>query len=227
MRAISAAFSALLVTGVAQSAPQYRLTDIYSDFYRQSFDASGINANGDIVGTWDGDIEGSRAVYVQHSTSTWMWLPPLLNSLETELTGAATINDYGKIVGFATSPQTFFPVPVAWYTSGGMEEIGPYPNGTAVAVSGVANTGQAVGVGLIDDVGGAQRAVLYRWANHSMTNLGQLGGKLSAATAISGRGSFITGWSRLASGDDHAFIFQNGPMKELGTLGGRRARRPL
>ena len=131
------------------------------------------------------------------------------------------MNDYGKIVGWAISPQTGEPVPVAWYTSGGMEEIGPYPNGTALTAIGVANTGQAVGTGLINDVGGAQRAVLYRWSTHSMTNLGQLGGNLSAATAISGRGSNITGWSRLASGDDHAFIWQTWPMKDLGTLGGK------
>jgi probable HAF family extracellular repeat protein len=104
-----------------------------------------------------------------------------------------------------------------------MEEIGPYPNGTALSATAVANTGQAVGVGLINDVGAAPRAVLYRWANHSMTNLGQLGGNSSGATAISGRGSFITGSSRLASGDVHAFSWQTWPMKDLGTLGGRNS----
>ena len=82
-----------------------------------------------------------------------------------------------------------------------MEEIGPYPNGTAVDATAVANTGQAVGTGLINNVGGAQRAVLYKWSTHSMTNLGQLGGKSSSATAISDRGNFITGWSQVASGD--------------------------
>jgi probable HAF family extracellular repeat protein len=221
MKALAAAFSALLVTTVAHSAPQYSLTEISMDFYRESFDWSGINDNGDVVGTWVHEIEGSRAVYLQHSTGALVWLPPLVASFETLDTTAAVMNNYGKIVGSAATPQCCGPVPVAWYTNGGMEEIGPYPNGTALTATGVANTGQAVGVGLINDVGGAQRAVLYRWANHSMTNLGQLGGKLSAATAISGHGSFITGWSRLASGDDHAFIFQNGPMKDLGTLGGK------
>ena len=223
MRGLSAAFSALLVATVAHSAPQYRVTDIYKDSYHVSFDASGINANGDIAGTQDIDIEGPEAMYLQHSTGSWVLLPPLAASRETESTAAVSINDYGKIVGGATSPQTYAFVPVAWYTSGGMEEIGPYPNGTAVAAAAVANTGQAVGTGLIDDVGGAQRAVLYRWSTHSMSNLGQLGGNLSAATAISGRGGFITGWSRLASGDDHAFLYQyqNGPMKDVGTLGGK------
>ena len=221
MKALSAAFSALLVTTVAHSAPQYGLTEISMDFYRFSYDWSAINANGDIAGTWNHDIDGSRAMFRQHSSGASVELPPFLLSIETEDTGAAAINDYGKIVGFATSPQSFAHVPVAWYTSGGMEEIGPYPNGTAVTAIGVANTGQAVGSGLINDVGGAQRAVLYRWSTHSMTNLGQLGGNLSAATAISGRGSFITGWSRLASGDDHGFIWQTWPMKDLGTLGGK------
>ena len=221
MKVLSAAFSALLVTTVAHSGPQYRVTEISMDVFRQSYDWSGINANGDVVGTSSHDIAGRRALYVQHSTGAMLELPPFLVSIETEEAGAAAINDYGKIVGFAISPQSFSPVPVAWYTSGGMEEIGPYPNGAALTAIGVANTGQAVGTGLINDVGGAQRAVLYRWSTHSMTNLGQLGGNLSAATAISGRGSFITGWSRLASGDDHAFVWQTWPMKDLGTLGGK------
>ncbi|HEY6927579.1 MAG TPA: hypothetical protein VI653_29150 [Steroidobacteraceae bacterium] len=63
--------------------------------------------------------------------------------------------------------------------------------------------------------------MIYRWSTHSMTNLGQLGGNRSAATAISGRGSFISGWSRVASGDDHVFLYQTWPMKDLGTLGGK------
>ena len=221
MKALSAAFSALLITTVAHSAPQYYLTEISMDSYRLSYDWSGINANGDIAGTLYQEISGSRARYRQHSTGASVELPPFLASLDTLESAAAAINDYGKIVGFAISPQSFAGVPVAWYASGGMEEIGPYPNGRALTAVGVANTGQAVGTAVINDVGYAQRAVLYRWSTHSMTNLGQLGGKLSAATAISGRGSFITGWSRLASGDDHAFIWQTWPMKDLGTLGGK------
>ena len=223
MKALSATVSALLVTTVAHSAPQYRLIDVYEDSPRYFFEPSGINANGDIVGTEDEYILGSQALYVQHSTGASMALPPLGATLETRETWAAATNDYGKIVGFAISPQSqsYGRVPVAWYTSGGMEEIGPYPNGTALSATGVANTGQAVGVGLINDVGGAPRAVLYKWSTHSMTNLGQLGGNSSGATAISGRGSFITGSSRLASGDVHAFIWQTWPMKDLGTLGGK------
>jgi probable HAF family extracellular repeat protein len=225
MKALSATVSALLVTTVAHSAPQYSLIDVYQDFPRYSFEPSGINANGDIVGTENQYILGSRARYLQHSTGASVELPPLLATLETLETTAAAVNDYGKIVGLAISPQSqsYAFVPVAWYTSGGVEEIGPYPNGTALTATGVANTGQAVGTGLINDVGGAQRAVLYRWSTHSMTNLGQLGGNSSGATAISGRGSFITGSSRLASGDVHAFIWKTWPMKDLGTLGGRNS----
>src|SRR3569833_1074144 len=164
MKALSATVSALLVTTVAHSAPQYRLIDVYEDSPRYFFEPSGINANGDIVGTEDEYILGSPALSVQHSTGASMALPPLGATLETRETWAAATNDYGKIVGFAISPQSqsYGRVPVAWYTSGGMEEIGPYPNGTALSATGVANTGQAVGVGLINDVGGAPRAVLYK-----------------------------------------------------------------
>jgi len=224
MKTSSAAFSALLVTSLAYSAPQYQLSQI-AMFYSHA-DMRGINAYGDIVGTFTVDNEGPDydgplALYLQHNTGATVLLPPLFLGPRVGHAGAVAINDYGKMVGFAYSPQTLEHVPVAWYASGGLEEIGPYPNGTAVDVTGVANTGQAVGTGLINDVGGAQRAVLYRWSTHSMTNLGQLGGKSSSATAISGRGSFITGWSQVASGDAHAFSWQTWPMKDLGTLGGK------
>jgi len=221
MKTLSAAFSALLVTTLAHSAPQYRLTEIASDGYRDYTELNGINAYGDIVGTYTQIIDGPQGRYRQYSTGVTLGLPPFEIAPGIGYDGAVAINDYGKIVGFAISPQTDEHVPVAWYASGGLEEIGPYPNGTALDATGVANTGQAVGTGLINDVGGAQRAVLYKWSTHSMTNLGQLGGKSSSATAISGRGSFITGWSQVASGDTHAFSWQTWPMKDLGTLGGK------
>ena len=50
-------------------------------------------------------------------------------------------------------------------------------------------------------------------------DLGTLGGRSSQVFAINSRGQ-IVGVSATASGDDHAFLWQDGTMSDLGTLGG-------
>src|SRR5690349_11508739 len=122
MKALSAAFSALLVTSLAHSAPQYQLNRV--DTYAGAV-MNGINAYGDIVGTFTVDNEGPDydgplALYLQYKFfGETAVLPPLFLGPRVGHAGAVAINDYGKVVGFAYSPQTFLPVPVAWYTSGG------------------------------------------------------------------------------------------------------------
>src|SRR5512133_842170 len=53
------------------------------------------------------------------------------------------------------------------------------------------------------------------------TDLGTLGGRSSAATAINEVGE-VVGMSDTASGKQHAFLWQNGRMRDLGTLPGER-----
>src|SRR6266487_2716647 len=56
-------------------------------------------------------------------------------------------------------------------------------------------------------------------AQLSIIDLGTLGGTYSAGQAINQRGQ-IVGESLTASGEVHAFLWQDGTMTDLGTLGG-------
>jgi len=58
----------------------------------------------------------------------------------------------------------------------------------------------------------------FLWQNGVMTDLGTLGGNLSAAYAISDSGQ-IAGESTTPSGELHAFLWEHGVMKDLGTPG--------
>src|SRR5689334_87283 len=54
------------------------------------------------------------------------------------------------------------------------------------------------------------------------TSLGTLGGASSEALAVNERDD-VVGWSLTATGEQHAFLWQNGRMLDLGTLGGTAA----
>lgn len=59
----------------------------------------------------------------------------------------------------------------------------------------------------------------FLWDGTTMHDLGTLGGDFSSPTAISSNG-YITGRSKIASGEYHAFYWDGTTMNDLGTLGG-------
>jgi len=138
---------------------------------------------------------------------------------------AYAINDHGQIVGLArlagdTSTHSFL------YSNGTMTDLSPLNSGSirTVGPSAINNTGQ-IASGLV--VGGVYLPAISDSANGDLTLLGSLGGVTDfgfsgVATSINNSGDAV-GYSYTDTINRHAFLYSNGLMTDIGSLGGYSA----
>jgi probable HAF family extracellular repeat protein len=175
--------------------------------------ANAVNARGEAVGASE---LGSCCSY-----RAFLWQKGKMRRLGTlggEDSQALAINERGQIAG--SSETTSRGNHAVLWESGKTRDLG---RGTATDVS---DRGQVVG--WMEMPGGLHHAFL--WQNGRVRDLGMLPGDTqSEALAINERGQ-VVGWSGRGDGGDvatrnsaHAFLWQSGKMRDLGTLGGRRS----
>src|SRR5450755_3347438 len=183
---------------------------------------------------WDADCYLGHAFRWQNGILTD--LGALSGPNNSAITG---LNERGWIAGISqnglTDPLLGIPafVPVLWKrnqildlgTLGGYEGIATYVN----------DAGQVVGVSTIDGnpdpfsfLGASVHAFI--WEDGKMLDLGTLGGPDSgpASGGVNQRSGLVVGWSYLDSVPNpvtgvptaHPFLWENGKMIDLGTLGG-------
>lgn len=128
-----------------------------------------------------------------------------LGPLSGEASYARSINNSGQVVGNASIDHFYR---AFLYSNGTTTYFGP--SGTDTLAFGINDGVQLVGSSNF-------RAFLYD--NGAMTDLGTLGGTISAARGINNSGQ-VVGDSYTAMGTYHAFLYSNGAMADLGTLGG-------
>jgi len=159
--------------------------------------------------------------------------------------GARVLNNQGTVAGYAdTSTPDFYGAPNCWnadcfmseafrWQDGVIQKLDALPGQNSSAVTAINGHGWIVGYsqdGLIDPVNGAPAYVPILWKDDGkMTDLGNLGGYESLAVDINNRGQII-GFSTNTIPDPfdpfglptqlRGFIWQNGVMFDLGTLGG-------
>lgn len=156
-------------------------------------------------------------------------------------------NNRGQVVGVALNAieenpdfaqvMTFF-LPAATqaraflWQNGFMQDLGTL-GGNDAAAWGVNESGQIVGLSFTNttpnDTTGIPTVHPFLWENGTMQDLGSLGGTLSipgslywfGGTRVVNESGDVAGTSMLA-GDEvwHAFVWSNGTMTDLGTLGG-------
>jgi probable HAF family extracellular repeat protein len=162
---------------------------------------------------------------------------------------AQVLNSQGVVAGYSdtTSPDPNFPNFGACFNpdclfshgfqwqNGTLTDLGPLPHGAAAQTEWVSDSGLIAGVsqnGLTDPITGLPEIRAVLWSNGHIHNLGTLGGNESGALAVNSAGQAagvasnripdsysMFGWGA----QTRAFIWQNGTMTDLGTLGGTDA----
>jgi len=191
--------------------------------------ASGINANGEIVGNSEnGEIDPLTGA---NQSRAVRWKDGGIEDLGT-LGGyegyANSINDRGQVVGTATNA---IPDPIACFGLGGgaqcraflwqdgvMQDLGTLggPDASAILIN---ERGQVAGASYTNSVPVTDP---FLWENGKMTDLGTLGGTTGFPLALNNRGQVVGGSNLAGDLTAHAFLWPgtDGKIQDLGTLGG-------
>jgi probable HAF family extracellular repeat protein len=207
-----------------------------------AFYGNNINSKGSVVGhaeTSTPDPRGEDACfYGTHLICLpFLWQDGVMTPLPTLSGGnngsAQGINNRGQAVGFsengtpdATCPPGFVNFvegrPVIW-ENGGVEELFPFPGDSDAVATAINDDGQAVGWS--GNCTTLFHAVL--WQNGTVTDLGNLGGTpqpgfmlINDAAAINNLGQVVGGSVLPGNPSEHAFLWRDGLMSDLGALPG-------
>jgi probable HAF family extracellular repeat protein len=164
-------------------------------------EATGINANGDVVGFFP-NVPGGWIAPGGTTTPTATAISVADSTIKLY---PMAINDNGLIAGnyikvTAGNLHNYLIRAFTYDSVHGFQDIGTLPGGTSVEVAGMNNLGQIVGSALTRE--GATHAFVYDGAK--MIDLGTLDGNASYATGINDRG-VIVGVALDSSGNEIAF----------------------
>lgn len=193
------------------------------------YDLVGFNSKGQAAfNVYDEDAQILRgAAVMDHGVITTI---PTLDSAEYEVR-AYGINERGQVVGynFDGRGQRGYIWKNGTLTDLGL--LGGTGGGVSYTPSRIAINNKGQVAGTFTNEAGVRHAFL--WQKGVKTDLGTLGGTTpsdpesigestpfgSSAVAINDKGQVI-GYSITATGERHAFLWKNGVMTDLGTLGG-------
>ena len=200
----------------------YTVTDL-GTLGGPSSSATGINANGQVIG-YAQNAAGYEHAFLWSSSGGMQDLGTLGGSGFEGSQGlmegsqALGINNSGQVVGWAANSSEWAHA-FLWTSGGGMQDIGTL-GGSSSWAYGINDSGQIVGYGASIPTNSTHA---FLWASGGgMQDLGTLpGGSESWAFGISNSGQVVGSAVSNSNGDYHAFLWgSSGGMQDLGTLGG-------
>ena len=191
------------LTCAAWATAQYTVTDLGTTFGERISYARAINDSGQVVGGCGDGFNYSHAFLYDHGTMTG------LGGLGGWSVGEShDINNNGQVVGW--SHHAFL------YSNGMMSDLGTlgfyWDSSDATSINDI---GQVVGA---YQTTCEQYSHAFLYHDDKMSDLGTLGGGSSVATSINNSGE-IVGYSDMADGHLHGFLYTNGVMADLTLLG--------
>jgi probable HAF family extracellular repeat protein len=215
-------------------AQRYTVTDLGTLGGSQTI-ASAINQAGDVTGSANLTCDACYSHAFLYKKGKLHDLGTLPRATVSAGLGISGGEDEGKIrvTGYSyTQPCVHSdcgPVHAFLYSNGHMLDLGTLPSGTQSEGFAVNSSGQVTGWADVEDAQNTsfqQHAFLY--SDGKMKDLGTLpGGSSSFGVGINdgwGRGRNngvqVTGYSSTTSGFEHAFLYSDGKMEDLGTLPG-------
>ena len=203
-------------------------------------------------GSWPGAIDERSRVVGQgdtravaksghHVTHAFLWQNGRARDLGTlgyvetpgvESSYAVDVNEHGEVIGASCRDVGALCRAFLW-KNGTLTDLGTL-GGTFTEPAAVNNRGEVVGTAKTGEIGTNRSPIrrAFLWRDGEIADLGTLGGPSSGAVAINDRGQIVgtagtatkakTGYFA-GSPTTHAFLWQDGTMRDLGTLGGEYA----
>jgi probable HAF family extracellular repeat protein len=208
------------------------MRDLGAGFGGPESEAVAINERGQVVGAASTVAIDERGHAVSHA---FLWENGKMRDLGTlggRSSYAVAVNERGQVVGSGCDSSGRRCRAFLWQ-NGTMRDLGTLGGETGQAVA-INDRGQVVGtVDTEAKYPGFQSFAgipdAFVWQDGKRTRLGTLGGPGSMAMAINERGQ-VVGWADTEATYErgyvvglpirHAFLWQNGTMRDLGTLGG-------
>jgi probable HAF family extracellular repeat protein len=172
--------------------------------------ANNVDSAGNIVQTpvlWDGGSPINLGTLLPNSSAD-----------------ALGMNDRGEVVGGSFSFDLNLETPFVWY-KGQMKALPLLPGAFGGEADGINNSGQVTGFldfGTTPPPGtGEFHSVLWtpKTGSYVVVDLGNFGGNFGSGQHVSNRGQ-VVGWASDAAGNAHAYLWEGGPLQDLGLLPG-------
>lgn len=172
---------------------------------------NGFNERGNLVGNYNDGV-----------THGYLWRSGAFSAIDypaAAFTGAYGINQNGEITGRYRDAAG---ATHGYLLSSGQFTVLDYPGATFTGADAISDNGDIVGRYILNGVTHGFLWTRTQRPHYTVSDLGTMGGTSSNAFGLNNAGA-VAGGANVAGEYQHPFLWRNGHMTDLGTLGGPNA----